>query len=297
MRASDTRRGVAVAFVGSIVAGVAGAQDRPAPPLAIHRVGANVYMLESRDPPGSNSAALIGDDGVLLVDVWGDPGRVRGALATLTDKPVRYVVATRCDSSENSRDTTFKGATLVASDNVRKRSEADKCGGWRGPLPTLTFSNELTLHFGSEEVRIVKLPTGVTDGDAIVYFKNANTLVTGDVFKSANLSAYSKYAGGDMLGVNEQLRSLVALAPENAKVIPSQGPESSLAAVRNAGRALDGIRDTIAEQVALGKTLEQIREMNLLEPWADLLGGPNGPNHLKSYYDCLTRPPDPAFQL
>jgi cyclase len=163
-------------------------------------------------------------------------------------------------------------------------------------LPTLTFESELTLHFADEEVRIIALPTGHTDNDALVYFKKANVAVTGDVFSLQTLPAYSKYAGGNALGVNEQMHRYLALLPADVKIIPGHGTRATLNDVRKASQALDQLRDAVAEQVRNGKSLDQIRAMNLMDTWKDLRG-PRSPPHDKMYYDCLTGPPDPKFQL
>jgi len=40
-----------------------------------------------------------------------------------------------------------------------------------------------------------------------------------------------------------------------------------------------------------------LRETDVLAPWKGLVSGPGRPNYLKSFYDCLTGPLDPKFQL
>ncbi len=267
--------------------------------LNAYRVAGNVYLLNKGtldSPDGGSIAVLVGNDGVLLVNEQDQEEPVLAALKTISDKPVRYVIHTGCDTA-GSAAFLRDGATIVARDKLRGRLAAKKCDA-RGAWPTLTFDSELTLHFDDEEVRVIGLPTGHTDGDALVYFKKANVAVTGDVFGVGYLPAYSKYAGGNALGVNEQMHRILALLPDDVKIIPGHGTRASLNDVRRASKALDEMRDAIAEQVAKGKTLDQLQEMNLLEPWKDLRGPvPGGPNLLKHYYDCLTGPPDPAFQL
>lgn len=288
---------VGAAILGLVVGRTAGSQGDSGGPLNVHRVGGNVYMLDNGG--GGNIALLVSHDGLLLVDAqgWDDPQPVLAALKTISDKPVRYVIDTHCHQDHTAGNTAFQraGAMIVAQDNVRKRMEAKKCDK-EVALPTLTFDTELTLHFDDEEVRVIALPTGHTDGDAIVYFKKANVVATGDGFLSSEMPGYSKYAGGNMLGVNEQLRRIVALLPDDVKIITGHGPQSSMNEVRRALKALDEMRDAIAEQVATGKTLDQLSKMNLLEPWADVLGA-DAPRYLRFYYDCVAGPPDPAFQL
>jgi len=293
-----------IVLLGPIAATVANAQGAK---LDVQRVAASVYVLHDLDPNdlGShNTVALIGNDGLLLVNAqeWDEP--VLSALKPIADEPVRYVIETQCDSVSLEAPQRA-GATIVAHENVRKRFKAGKCFNDKAALPTLTFDSELTLHFDAEVVRLIKLPTGHSDGDVIVYFEKANVVALGDMFDSRYLSGYVKYAGGNMLGLNEQLHKVLALLPEDVKIIPGSGPEGSVNDVRRMSKALDDMRDAIAAQVAKGKTLQQIRDMNLLQPWKDLLlgdvwrsGGPGrGPDYLGAYFACLTGPPDPKFQL
>jgi cyclase len=292
-----------IALLGLTAGGLAQSQDDSSALPVFRLIARNVYMLEgavNRQFYGGNVTVLVGDDGLLLVDAQGsaDAKTVIGALKILSDKPVRYVINTHCHGDHTAGNVAFErmGATIVAHDNVRKRMQKKKCDQPTA-LPTLTFDSELSLHFDDEDVRIIKLPTGHTDGDAIVYFKNANVAATGDAFVSNELPQYSKYAGGNMLGMNEQLHNILALLPEAVKIVPGHGPLATLSEVRRASKALDGIRDTIAAQVTKGKTLDQIQKMDLLEPWKELAEGSDDTVYATYYFECLTAYPDPKFQL
>jgi cyclase len=276
-------------------------QPNSSRPLKIHLIARNVYMLESEPQKpsyGSNIAVLVGPDGLLLVDAQGSPDvqPAIAALRTISDKPIRYVINTHCHGDHTGGNTGFQraGATIIAHDNVRKRlQQGTSCGPQTG-LPTLTFGSELTLYFDDELVRIIKLPTGHTDGDVMVYFERARVVATGDAFTSNGLPEYSRAAGGNMLGSNDELHQIVALLPDNAQVIPGHGPVASMIDVRVASKALDGIRDAIAAQVAQGKTLEQIQAMKLLEPWKDLVEDSDRPMYTRFYYECLKAPATPT---
>ena len=79
----------------------------------------------------------------------------------------------------------------MAHENVRKRLSTRQINGVRKKatepalkkdLPSIVFDLELTIYFNDEEVSIIHLPQGHTDGDAVVYFNEANVLHTGDLF-------------------------------------------------------------------------------------------------------------------
>src|ERR1700733_4381900 len=153
---------VAIVLLGPIAATAANAQDAK---LDVQRVAGNVYVLHNPDPndfADHNTVALIGNDGLLLVNAQEWDESVLSALKPIVDKPVRYVIETQCDSvSLEAPQRT--GATIVAHQNVRRRFAVGKCFNDKAALPALTFNSELTLHFDAEHVRLIKLPTGHSD--------------------------------------------------------------------------------------------------------------------------------------
>jgi glyoxylase-like metal-dependent hydrolase (beta-lactamase superfamily II) len=168
----------------------------------------------------------------------------------------------------------------------------------------VSFDSELTLYVDDEEIRISKLPAGHTDGDVMVYFKKANVVNTGDAFVSGGLGGASSAQDGTMTGVIDELRKIVSLVPEHAKVIPGHGAQASIGDVRRSLKTLEGIKAAIEPPVRAGKALDEIRKMNLLSAWKDAFGEPcirHAPcDHLDSeyyltmFYRALTAVPAPA---
>ncbi len=278
-------------------AGVSQDQSGPAPKAGVHRVAGDVYMLDSDTTKfaGGNVAALIGADGVLLVDTssWSGIKVIVPALQQLSDKPVRYVINTHCHGDHWTGNAAFQnaGATIIAHANVLKRLEQKKCDGVTHGLPTITFDAALTVHFDGEEVTAFKVTTSHTDGDAVVYFKNANVVHTGDVFVSLGLPFRSKYAGGDVLGLADALREIVKRVPGDAKVIPGHGPLASIGDIQRAIRILDEMKDAMVRQIKAGKTLDELRAMKVFRPWEGAIGADSVEPFLRDFYDALTGVP------
>jgi cyclase len=290
--------------------------------FSVHRVAGNVYMLDkgtSNSDGGSNIAVLVGSDGPVLVDAKVEPWHqmVLAALKKISNKPVRYVIDTHCHGDHTSGNAAFQreGATIIAHRNVRERLKAQSdCGPPPGTgLPTVTFDSELTLYVDNEEVQIIKLPVGHTDGDALVYFKKANVIETGDVFIGAGFVAStlpgpSRQDDGNMVGVIDALRKIVELIPADAKVIPGHGAQSSMSDVRHSLQVLEGMENAIQRQIGAGKTLDEILKMDVLSPWKDSYGEPcdysqgscdhqDERSFARGFYDALTaRAPSGAGQ-
>jgi cyclase len=272
--------------------------------VGIHRVAGNVYMLDTdtRKFEGGNVALLTGKDGALLVDtnVASRSEPIIAAIKGLSVEPVRYVINTHCHGDHTGGNAAFArlGATIIAHVNVRKRLEQNKCDRIELGAPTITFKSALTLYFDDEEVRVIKVPTRHTDGDSIVYFAKANVVHTGDVFVSLHLPFRSKYAGGDILGLTDALRAIVEQVPADAQVIPGHGPLASVSDIQRAIRILDAMKETIAVQVAKGRTLDELKAMKLLEPWKGDLGPGDQDFYLRDFYDALTgKAPEPKYRL
>jgi cyclase len=246
--------------------------------MSFNRVAGNVYMLDNGTTDfggGGNIAVLVGNDALVLVDAQSraNVDATVAALRRLSNRLIRYVIDTHCHGDHTGGNETFQreGAVVVAHINVLRRLERKKCDETSG-FPTITFDTELTLYVDGEEVRVFALPTGHTDGDAIVYFKKANVVHTGDAFVSINVPFHSSYAGGSILGLTDSLRKIVTLVPDDAKVIPGHGPQASISDIRHTIRVLDEVEDAVSQQVGAGKTLDELRAANLLDPWKDSLG-------------------------
>ena len=70
----------------------------------------------------SNSVAIVGDDGVLLVDSGAGPNEarvLREGIRTLTDRPVRYVVDTHFHFNHAFGHQAFPEALVVGHDATR----------------------------------------------------------------------------------------------------------------------------------------------------------------------------------
>ena len=89
-------------------------------------LGAHLYLLQGS---GGNIAALIGSEGVLLVDdeFGALADKIRAALKGLgAEKPVRFVVNTHYHFDHTDGNLAFAaaGASIIAHDNLRTRLAA-----------------------------------------------------------------------------------------------------------------------------------------------------------------------------
>jgi len=214
--------------------------------IKVNKVSGSVYMLEGA---GGNIGASVGEDGIVIVDDQFAPlaEKIRAALKGLgvTDKPVRFVINTHYHGDHTGGNAPFsETSTVIAQDNVRKRLEAGGVSGTGGPmrmenkpapkaaLPIITFGHDVTVHLNGEDIRALHVPSGHTDGDAIIFFPKSNVVHMGDDFVRYGFPFIDIDSGGSVQGMIAGLEKAMAQLPADVKVIPGHGALSTLDDVR-----------------------------------------------------------------
>jgi glyoxylase-like metal-dependent hydrolase (beta-lactamase superfamily II) len=119
--------------------------------------------------------------------------------------------------------------------------------------PGLTYDGSMRLWLGGEEVDVLHVAPGHTDGDSMVYFANQKVLHMGDLFFNGMYPFIDAWAGGSALGYVRNIDAILSRVPPGTKVIPGHGPATDLAGLK---RFRDFMSDLIA---AVGKAAKDGR--------------------------------------
>ena len=280
------RRFLLVLVLAGFAACLAAPQDRDFSKveMKVTKVGGNIYMLEGA---GGNIGASAGDDGIVIVDDQYAPlaEKIQAALKQITDKPVRFVINTHYHEDHTGGNAYFqKQGPIIAHDNVRERLEEGATAGngatLRFPhkpapkeaLPVITFDHDVTLHLNGEDIRALHFPSGHTDGDSIIFFPKANVVHMGDDFVTYGFPFIDVNSGGSIDGMIDAAERVIAQLPPDVKVMPGHGPVSSLDDVRSYLKMLKETRDVVRNALGQGKTLEQMKQGKILDPWKKYSG-------------------------
>jgi len=272
---------VLIVCASLLIATFAIAQDRDFSKVEIKvtKVSANVYMLEGA---GGNIGASVGDDGIVIVDDQYAPlaEKIQAALKGVTDKPVRFIINTHFHGDHTGGNAYFqKQAPVIAHDNVRKRLEEGGTGGNLGSismerkpatkeaLPIITFDHDVTVHLNGEDIRALHFPSGHTDGDSIIFFPKANVVHMGDDFVRYGFPFIDLGSGGSVEGMIAAMQEVIPKLPPDVKVIPGHGNISNLDDVREYVKMLVETRAAVEKGVKQGKTLAQLKQEKVLDPW------------------------------
>ena len=276
-------------------------QDFSKVEMKVTKVAGSVYMLEGA---GGNIGASVGDDGIVIVDDQYAPlaDKIQTALKGITDKPVRFVINTHYHGDHTGGNAYFqKQAPIIAQDNVRKRLESGGSAGNggsihmdnkpvdRGALPIITFDHDVTVHLNGEDIRALYFPAGHTDGDSIIFFPKSNVVHMGDDFVTYGFPFIDVDSGGSINGMIDGVEKVIAQVPPDVKIIPGHGPVSNLDDVRAYLTMLKGTRDAVEKALQQHKTLDQMKQAKLLDPWKKYSGDfVNQDAFLETLYNSLT---------
>ena len=260
------------------------AQDFSKVEIKVTKVAGNVYMLQGE---GGNIGASVGEDGIVVVDDQYAPlaEKIQAALKGITDKPIRFIINTHYHGDHTGSNEFFqKQAPIIAHDNVRKRLEEGGTAGNlasiqfpaqpqpKAALPILTFDHNVTLHLNGEDIQVMHLQAGHTDGDSVIFFPKSNVVHMGDDFLVIGFPFIDLGGGGSVRGLIVALEEITPKLPPDVKVIPGHGPISNLDDVRAYVKMLKETLAVVEQGIKQGKTLDQLKKEKVLEPWKDWSG-------------------------
>jgi glyoxylase-like metal-dependent hydrolase (beta-lactamase superfamily II) len=231
-------------------------------------VATGVYMLEGG---GGNIGISVGNDDVFMIDDQYAPltQKIRAAIATVSPKPVRFLLNTHWhgDHTGGNENMAGAGAIIVAQDNTRKRMTKEQfiaAFNMKVPpspaaaLPIITFSESLSLYLNGDSVRAVHFRNAHTDGDVVVTFEKANVVHMGDTFFNGMYPLVDLSTGGSIDGVIAAVDKMLATTNANTRFIPGHGPLGSRADLVRYRNMTKTIRDRVARLVARRRTLAQV---------------------------------------
>jgi glyoxylase-like metal-dependent hydrolase (beta-lactamase superfamily II) len=109
-----------------------------------------------------------------------------------------------------------------------------------------------------ETVDLIPIRKAHTDGDTMVYFHNADVIMTGDFYRSIGYPNIDRVNGGSLEGMIAGLGQIVALAGPKTKIIPGHGPTVDRTAVMAHRDMIIGVRSEVAKLMQQGKTADEV---------------------------------------
>jgi cyclase len=260
--------------------------------LDVVQVRPDFYMIAGA---GGNVAVQLGPAGVVLVDSGSAQmaDAMLAAINRLTDRPIRYVINTSADADHvGGNDRLSKaGQTILGHQGSSGVSEeVYTSGGVAGVLahenvftsmsapgspfpfaaqPTKTYTGRsYPMYLNGDGIQVRHMPAAHSDGDSIVFFRRADVIVSGDILDTTRFPVIDVGKGGSIQGEIDALNGIldIMIPPfplrwreERTYVIPGHGFVADYGDVVEYRNVVTIVRDRIADMVAKGMTLEQVK--------------------------------------
>lgn len=237
----------------------------------------NIFMLQGK---GGNLALVKGPQGLVLIDA--DYKDMSSALQTALAKhggveKLTYLINTHWHGDHTQGNHVLGHHTqIIAHDNVRARllttQEIKLFNMVSEPypmhaLPSITFTDSLSLYINNEDIKLRHFANGHTDGDAVVFFKHSNIVHMGDHFFSGFYPFVDIAHGGNVLNMARNIASILNMVDDDTKIIPGHGPLSNKKDLQAFHDMLIGTSNEVNAMRQQGLSVTEIQTRGLSKQW------------------------------
>jgi glyoxylase-like metal-dependent hydrolase (beta-lactamase superfamily II) len=284
----------------------------------------NVFVIFGA---GGNVTVHVGEDGLVVVDSGSteNAGALLESIKAISTRPVRVLINTSADMDHVGGNAVVGGAgiglspdpfgdgnhaTVLAHENVLRRLSALGTSGAESPLPARMLPNDTftsryrSLYVNDDAVQVIRQTGAHSDSDAMVLFRKADVIATGDVIDLRQFPVIDREKGGDIRSELEALNRLLTefvvpgaplvLKPGRTLVVPGHGYVSDYAEVVEYRDMVTVIRDTIQELIDKGLTLDQVKAANPTKGYRGRYGSDKGEwtteKFVEAVYNGLKQP-------
>ncbi|PIP79713.1 MAG: NADPH-quinone reductase [Gammaproteobacteria bacterium CG22_combo_CG10-13_8_21_14_all_40_8] len=251
------------------------AEEEPEITFKTIEVGLGLYMLIGEGGfSGGNIGLSVGDDGVIMIDDSMPPmlDKLNKTVQPIAKKPIDYLINTHVHGDHTGNNTSLGklGVKIFAQENVRKRmliKNSDGKSTDKAALPVFTFNDGMTFHINNQDAQVFHVAHAHTDGDSVIYFKQANIIHTGDTLFNRMFPFIDLNKGGSLDGYIAAQQRVLALADDQTKIIPGHGQLANKADLLAANEMLMDAKKIIAEQIKKGLSEEEVVKHNPLQKY------------------------------
>jgi glyoxylase-like metal-dependent hydrolase (beta-lactamase superfamily II) len=245
--------------------------------LSIRQVAPGAYAVIG-EQGNANAGFILTREGVVVIDSQINPRAAEAmlrAIRKLTIRPILYLINTHAHGDHTFANHVIRPTrgivahartkAILASRGREMLKDysrfvgAEAAKGAAVTLPTITFTDQMTLPIGDRTIVVRYLGIGHTVGDAIVWLPDERVVFTGDLVYVNRLP---------WLGEGETREWLKALGRLKAlpfeQVVPGHGPVGDRHSVERFERYLSTLRRIVVEAFLRKTPLDQLKRRTTL---------------------------------
>jgi len=252
----------------------------------VREVKPNVFVWVSDDvldlegDPQFDRAGTAGfavtNEGVVVIGATNTPFHARELLYEIrhrTELAVRYVINTNSDGDQTLGDEAFTElqATVLCSTKaqegirqyrqmlIRRLDDDDgklrsRMRGFHVAIPTQTFSNDMTLRLGGQEIKLSTLVKNGSSDDSIVYLPAAKVLFLGELFQNSYFPRIESRNLRDWIAALKQVE-----AWDVDVYVPGHGEPGGKKELAEFRQFLEWLEKEVETRTKEGKSLSQVK--------------------------------------
>jgi glyoxylase-like metal-dependent hydrolase (beta-lactamase superfamily II) len=116
----------------------------------------------------------------------------------------------------------------------------------------------MTLYQNGDEIRIIHMDNGHTDGDSVIYFTKNNIIHVGDEFSDKAYPFIDISSNGSIDGLISSLKTISSIISDETKVVSGHTGISNKTKINDFSNMLMDVRAQISQMIDAGKSLTEI---------------------------------------
>ena len=238
----------------------------------------NIYRLTGTYPYSTNMVVSVGKDGILLVDTGSKytAEELKGLVKTLDSGKVKLIINTHEHIEHNGGNPVFgKDAIIIGHENLRMKLTTGRYIVEEYPeeaLPSVMFTDSLTVYFNGEEIRLIAIPGAHSDNDIIVHFTKSGIASMGALCTGMHFPSVEG-TGGNAARYADAVQKAIDLLPDSVTLVPGHGRDCTMAEEKEFQDMLVKTIEIVRAGLAKGKDAAILMQEKVLKDWASYEGG------------------------
>jgi glyoxylase-like metal-dependent hydrolase (beta-lactamase superfamily II) len=253
--------GFAVAILAVIVANGVSAQN--APKRLITKIAGDLYRFQNNF---HFSVVYVTPGGVLVTDpINKDAAKwLKAEIKQRFNQPIKYLVYSHDHQDHSSGGEVFADTAIVVGHELTRAAMA----GEKRPtaIPTVTFSDKMTLHLGGRQINLIYVGRGHSDNSIVLHFPRERTVFAVD-FVSAKRMPFKNLSDSYIPDLINQIRTVENL--DFDVLAPGHGKMGTRADVRDHRQYVEDLYAAVLKGTRAGRSLEQLKQSISLPKYAN----------------------------
>jgi glyoxylase-like metal-dependent hydrolase (beta-lactamase superfamily II) len=179
------------------------------------------------------------------------------------NQPIKYLVYSHDHQDHSSGGEVFADTATVVGHELTRAAMAGESRPTA--LPTVTFSDSMTLHLGGRQINLIYVGRGHSDNSIVMHFPRERTVFAVD-FVSVKRMPFKNLSDTYIPDLIDQIRKV-----ENMDfdiIAPGHGKTGTRADVRDHRQYVQDLYNAVLSGVRAGKSLDQLKQSISLSKYA-----------------------------